>query len=223
MFVSRIFRVAVLAGVCSLCSRAQDEPALRRFFEGRQVRVKYDLPATHDGLDVHWRKDPPVDFKAYSQRIKKFGIALRDGDTVRVTTVRVKAKNIEFQLGGGGYGTFGDDTGHVSARYVPKSPREQQLEKDIKNETDSRRRDQMNRELGRLQGQRRREESYERERAAELDAVKSAEVARKRLEAGSRINLWFPPNHLAEQIPIPNELMAMLAEYIDFGSFAGRQ
>jgi hypothetical protein len=33
-----------------------------------------------------------------------------------ITTVRVKKKNIEFQLGGGGYGVFGDDSGTV---YVP--------------------------------------------------------------------------------------------------------
>ncbi len=215
-------QLVLIAGWCSVFAWAQDEAALRRYFEGKQVRVKYDLPATHDGLDVYWRQDPPVNFKAYSQRIKKFGIALRDGDTVRVTTVRVKQKNIEFQLGGGGYGTFGDDTSRVTARSVSKSSREAQLERDISKETDSRRRDQMNRELNRLRDDRRRDEAYARQRAAELDAVKSAEIARKRLDGGSRINLWFPPKYLVEQIPTPNELIAMLTEYIDFGG-SGRR
>ena len=95
---------------------AQNEAALQRYFEGKQVRVKIDMPGTHDGIDLYWKKDPPVDFKTYSQRLKKFGVALRDGDTVRVTTVRLKQKNIEFQLGGGGYGTAGDDSGSV---YLP--------------------------------------------------------------------------------------------------------
>lgn len=68
-------------------------------------------------------------------------MALRDGDLVRVTTVTLKAKNVEFQLGGGGYGTAGDDSGSVYLPAITKSNRESDLEKQVRNETGSNRRD----------------------------------------------------------------------------------
>jgi len=49
-----------------------------------------------------------------------------------VTKVKVKDNLIEFQLGGGGYGTFGDDaSSHVSVPVAGKSVREKNLERDI--------------------------------------------------------------------------------------------
>ena len=48
---------------------------------------------------------------------------------------------IEFQLSGGGFGTFSDDSStSVSIPRVEKSSREKDLEKRIKDEDDSRRR-----------------------------------------------------------------------------------
>jgi hypothetical protein len=58
-----------------------------------------------------------------------------------ITKIKVKDKLIEFQLGGGGYGTFGDETS--SDIYVPtvsKSRREKNLEKQLKYENEERRR-----------------------------------------------------------------------------------
>jgi hypothetical protein len=208
-----------LAIACG-CS-AQSEDALKRYFEGKQVRVKIDMPGTHHGIDLYYKKDPPVDFKTYSQRLKNFGVALRDGDTVRVTTIHVKNKNIEFQLNGGGYGTFGDDSGSVYLPSVTKSSRESSLERDLKNETDSRRRDDMNRELSRLRDTRQREERYRRERQIELETIKKREILEKRRDGGSRFNLWFPPELLAEAIPTPDLVMKALSDYVDFSPMTG--
>ena len=47
-----------------------------------------------------------MDWKDYSGRIKQFGTAIRKGDTARVTAIVVKKDMIEFQLDGGGFGTF---------------------------------------------------------------------------------------------------------------------
>lgn len=200
---------------------AQNEAALQRYFEGKQVRVKIDMPGTHDGIDLYWKKDPPVDFKSYSQRLKKFGVALRDGDTVRVTTVRLKQKNIEFQLGGGGYGTAGDDSGSVYLPAITKSRRESDLEKEVKGETDRQRRDNLNRELSRLRDTRLREESYRQARQTELEMVKQTEIAQKRREGGSRFNLWIPAAVLAESAPAPEMVMEALAQYVDFAALRG--
>lgn len=200
---------------------AQNEAALQRYFEGKQVRVKIDMPGTHDGIDLYWKKDPPVDFKSYSQRLKKYGVALRDGDTVRITTVKLKQKNIEFQLGGGGYGTAGDDSGSVSLPSISKSRRESDLEKEVKSESDKQRLDGLNRELSRLRDTRLREESYRRARQTELEMIKKQEIDQKRRQGGSRFNLWFPPAVLAESAPTPEMVMEALAQYVDFSPLGG--
>ena len=209
-------RALALAWIVAFPLAAQNEDALRRFFEGRNVRVKIDLPATKDGMDVYWRKDPPTNMQTYSQRMREFGPALRSGDSVAVTAIKVKGKNIEFQLGGGGYGVSGDDTGFVSTPSVPKSNREIELEKQIAKEPSGDYRDRLRRDLARVRDQREAEERRQRARAKELEAIKKQEIANLRMQAGSRINLWFPDRYLRESVPTPQELMQMLSEWVDF-------
>jgi hypothetical protein len=139
------YLLLILAGALSLW--AQSEAELRRFFEGKKVRVKLDLPATQLGADVAWNAQPGLDFARYSQRLRQYGKSLYDGDEVMVTGVRVKSRNIEFHLGGGGYGTFWDDSGNVTVTTVPKSSRETQVERELRNEKDPKRRETLNREL----------------------------------------------------------------------------
>ena len=68
------------------------------------------MPGSQQGIDIFPQRNNMLDAKAYGKRMKSFPIALHNGDAVMVTTVKVKDKLIEFQLGGGGFGTFGDDT-----------------------------------------------------------------------------------------------------------------
>jgi hypothetical protein len=208
--------VAVAAGLAAP-AEAQTEWDLKQAFEGKFVVVKMDMPATHRGVDLYPDRQPPVDFRQYSARVREFGVALRAGDRIMVTTVRVKKTNIEFQLGGGGYGVFGDDSGYV---YVPdesKSRRERDLEKWIKDERDPDRRRRMQRELDDLRRDRERENRRRDAEERELTARKQSEVASKRLDAGSRFNLWFDEYRLASRLPTPREMRLMLAEFVDFG------
>ena len=211
----RVLMISILSA-CSI--HGQSEQALKSFFEGKPVHLKIDMPATHDGVDIHVRSAPPMDFKSYSQRIKDHGVSLRQGDSATITLIRMKGKNIEFQLGGGGYGTFGDDTGSVSLPSVQKSRRETDLEKDIKQESDSRRRDDMKRELSRLQERRRRAESDRRAEEARLREIKKREVYEKAIRSGSRFNIWYPANYLKEAVPTPRDVMTALAEYVEFSA-----
>ena len=119
-----------------------------------------------------------------------------------VTTVRVKSKNIGFQLGGGGYGTFGDDSGNVSLGTVSKSRRESDLERDLRTET--------------LASARDRENSIRRSREQDLSIEKKRDIEVKRLQAGSRFNIHVPDNFLEESIPTPAAVRAMVAEYVEF-------
>lgn len=196
---------------------AQSEAELRRAFEGQYVVVRMEMPATHKGVDVNPAREPSVDFSTYSARVREFGVALREGTRVLVTAVRVKKKNIEFHLGGGGYGVWGDDSGSVYVPSADKSRREKDLEKRIKDERDPERRRRMKRELDDLKDDRHRED---RDREAEkryLEEQKKSEIADKRLDAGSRVNLWLPEERLEAGAPTPAELRRMLAPVIDFG------
>jgi hypothetical protein len=207
--------VTVLAAVAAPAS-AQSEWELKQAFEGKFVIVKMDMPATQRGVDLYPDREPSVDFRAYSARVREFGVALKPGDRIMVTTVRVKKKNIEFQLGGGGYGVFGDDTGYV---YVPeegKSRREKDLERDIKDERDYERRRRMQRELDDLRRDRERENRRARSESRELTERKQSEIASKRLDAGSRFNLWFEEGRLEARAPTPREVRQMLSQFVDF-------
>ena len=112
---------------------AQNEGALRTFFEGKRVTVKIDMPGTSDGIDVRADATRAIDYKRYGDRLKNYGTAIRAGESTVVTLVKVKKDLIEFQLGGGGFGTFGDDTStSVYIRPAEKSNREKELEKRVK-------------------------------------------------------------------------------------------
>ncbi len=195
---------------------AQSEAILQQAFEGKSVTVKIDMPGTHQGIDLYPNRDRLIDFDSYQRRLKQFGAALRSGDSVLITKVRVKDKNIEFQLGGGGYGTAGDDTDtSVNFSSAPKSRREKELEEDLKNTTDSQARKRIQDDLNYERRQREREDSRNRARAEEAAEAKKERIARRRLEGGSRFNIWYEPRVPAVT---PNQLMELLAEYIDFGT-----
>ena len=196
---------------------------LRRFFEGKQVVVKIDMPATKNGVDVQVGDPQPMNFKEYSNRLKNAGVALRSGDRVMVTTVKLKDNSIEFQLGGGGWGTLSDNNqAMVTPKTVAKSRREQDLERDIKNENDSYERRQLQRELDRLRDRREREDRDEKMRAEEINAQRRAEKWAKALAAGSRFNLRFQKGYLKERPATPDLVMQALGEWVDFGPMAPR-
>ncbi len=202
----------------SITASAQNEAALQQAFEGKTVIVKIDLPGTHQGVDLYPNRDKMMDFDGYSRRIKQFGAALRNGDSVLITKVRLKDKNIEFQLGGGGYGTAGDDTDtSVKFTSAPKSRREKELEEDLKNVTDSQERKAIQNDLNYERRNREREDSRNRAQAEEAAEAKKERVARRRLEGGSRFNIWYEPRIPAAGVT-PNQLLELLAEYLDFGT-----
>jgi hypothetical protein len=114
---------------------AQDEAALRSYFEARTVIAKLAMPAAEAGVDVYPTAQPSVDYPEHAKRLKKYGIAIQPSQPALVTKVKVKGKLIEFQLDGGGYGTSGDPTNPtVSVLSIPKTQREKDLEDGLKNQ-----------------------------------------------------------------------------------------
>jgi hypothetical protein len=120
-------------------------------------------------------------------------------------------------LNGGGFGTFSDDTStSVSVRFVEKSRREKELEKQIEDEQDSRRRRELRRELDDLRDRRERENRRIEAERVRAEEIKKERIAERRLAGGSRFNLRY--SDAVPQGIRPEEVMAALADYVAFSS-----
>src|SRR5687768_14380296 len=154
---------------------AQTEDQLRTYFEGRTVVVLMEMPGSEDGVDLYPGRLQPIDFPRHAARLKQYGTSLRRGDAVIVTKVKVKKDLIEFQLGGGGYGTFGDDSNSsVSVPSAPKTQREKNLEKDLKTVTDPAQKRKISEELDDLRKERQREDARNQAQTAQAQQIKEA-------------------------------------------------
>ena len=197
-------------------ARAQSEERIRAFFEGQSVRLKIEMPGTSEGVDVYPGLTPPIDFPKHASRLKRYGTAIRRGEEVLITKIRLKRDLIEFQLGGGGYGTFGDDTSpHVSAETATKTEREKNLERDIPKTTDPVQLRKLREELDALKKARQRADARNRAEAAQAQQIKEANIRQRRLEGGSRFNLRYKPEVPPDAVN-PEAMMQALAAYVDF-------
>jgi hypothetical protein len=212
----KLFVAVVFVHVLSIAAIAQSEGDLKRHFEGRKVTILIDMPATKDGVDIYPERAQPMDFSDYARGIKQFGVAVEEGDRLMITKVRVKEKHVEFQLGGGGYGTFGDETfPSVGGGPVGKSKKEKRLEDEIKRETDEARRRTMREDLDDLRRDRHREDrrlAAERATAVELGKQR---IEQRRLNGGSRFNIHFETTPSTSQLT-PEAIMKALSEYVEF-------
>jgi hypothetical protein len=206
---------ALLVGALPLA--AQSEPALREYFEGKTVTVKQAMPGTEEGVDIYPGTAKPLDYPKYAGRLKKYGTALRSGESALVTKIKVKAKHIEFQLDGGGYGTMGDETStNINTSETLKSRREKNLEAEVNRETDPIKKRAMREELDDLKGEREREDARNRSAVAEAEEHRKQNVRQRRLEGGSRFNIRYQ-DQLPSTALTPDAVMSALARYVDFG------
>ncbi|HTC74589.1 MAG TPA: hypothetical protein VK684_03355 [Edaphobacter sp.] len=199
---------------------AQNPDALSPYFEGKQVVVKMDMPGTQKGVDIYPNRQPTLDAKSYGDRMKEFGVSLQNGQRVMVTKVKVNKDNVEFQLGGGGFGTAMDNA-DTSVHFTPasKSDREIELENQLRNETDPNRRRSLQRELDYVRAERDRRDAYERARAEDDAAYRTQQVGIKRQQGGSRFNIRIDARKMGDSLT-PQVVMDALAAYIDFSGDA---
>ncbi len=202
---------------------AQTETVLKEYFEGMTVSPKLAMPGTEDGIDIYPGSPRPLDYPKYASRLKKFGTAIKAGEPVTVTKIRLKSKHIEFQLGGGGYGTFGDETSsNVGTQAAPKTKREKNLEAEIPRETDPAKKRAMKEELDDLQAAREREDARNRSAVAEAEEHRKQNIRQMRLEGGSRFNIRYQDEVRSEALT-PQSVMAALAQYLDFGQLRANE
>jgi hypothetical protein len=211
---------AVFGGALVVClaasfASAQNEEALKSAFVGKVVTLKIDMPASHKGIDLRFDKEDPFNYNEHSSRVREHDAAIRQGDRVTVTQIKVKGDMIEFQLGGGGFNWSSDKT-TKSFTSTPKSSRESDLEKRIKTETDKTRKRDMQEEVDDLRRRRERLDSLERAEIEAYNREASRRDQERALHAGSRFNLRFKKN-----VP-PGALTAdgvrdYLAKWVEFG------
>src|SRR5437660_1444289 len=172
----------VIFAVCLTPLQAATGPqSVETFFTGKQVVIKLDMPGTQKGIDLRFNQSNPMNWKEYSSRLKQSGAAIRKGDTARVTSVVVKKDMIEFQLDGGGFGTFGDDSSTtVAPKIVEKSSYEKQLERQIADTTDPGTKRALQRDLDRERTRRQRENDANQRAAQVASQIKAQQVADKR-------------------------------------------
>ena len=197
-------------------AHAQSETALRSAFEGKTVTVKLDMPGTSRGVDVYPMEATPVLFRDVADRTKDYTVSLKMGQTVMVTKIVVKKDLIEFQLGGGGYGTIGDDTGaDISAPQASESSKERALRDSVKIAPNSAKKKDYERELNNLRGARERENTQARAQAAQANELREANLRSKRSVSGSRFNIRYKPAVPSDAMT-PDGVMRALAAYVEF-------
>lgn len=215
--VTRLAPMAILV-LAAIPLAAQSEPALRDYFEGKTVTVRQAMPGTEEGVDIYPGTNRPLDYPKYASRLKKYGTALRSGESALVTKIRVKSKHIEFQLDGGGYGTMGDETStNINTSPTPKTRREKNLEAELKRESDPVKKRAMREEIDDLKRDREREDARNRSAVAEAEEHRKENIRQRRIEGGSRFNIRY-----RDQVPgsalTPDAVKSTLGQYVDFGA-----
>ena len=217
MFRHATIVAALALTLFALRAPAQDAASLQSYFTGKQVVIKIDMPGSQKGVDLRFNKPSPMDWKDYGNRIKQYGVAIRQGDVARITSIVLKKDMMEFQLDGGGFGTAGDDTKTaVEAKVVDKSDYEKDLENQIANTDDPDKRADLQRQLDRERARRERQNAINQQQAEYASQQKAQQVAQNRVNGGSRFNLrWsgsIPPNLN------PDMVMQLLAQYVNFNA-----
>jgi len=221
----RRLSVAVIASVitstlAASSALAQGEYALRTAFEGKTVTVKLDMPGTSRGVDVYPQEAIPVSFRDVADRTKDFTVALKMGQQVMVTKIVVKRDLIEFQLGGGGYGTLFDNAGsNISASQAGESQRERALRDSVKTAPNAAKKKAFERELNDTRSARERENTQARAQAAQANELREVNLRAKRSVSGSRFNIRYKPAVPSDAMT-PAGVMQALAAYIDFPGVA---
>ncbi len=216
-----MFRAVVvglaIAICCGMPALGEADPAsLEGYFTGKTVVAKIDMPGTAKGIDLDFEKPTPLDWKSYSSRLNDFGIAIHRGDLVRVTKVALKGDHIEFQLNGGGYGTFGENTSTtVNAKDVDKTKYEKGLEKQLDQTKDPKAKLSIQTQLDGERERRERQQRANRDEAEAASRIKAQQLAEKRMRGGSRFNLNFKKSVPSDDRN-PDAVMKLLAQYLDF-------
>ncbi len=204
--------------ITSQVGYSQDEKSLQYALEGKRVTVLIEMPASQEGINIDLDEQRPMDFGEYSRRIKQYGIAIKPNDQVLITKITKKKKHIEFQLAGGGYGTFGDESGHVPSVQIPVSLKEEEIKKQLGDTKISKeRKTELQSSLDELKRQRLIQQQQNDQQAALQSSLNRNAIQEKRRSGGSRFNIRLNRNVEDRDLTV-EFLRNALSEYVDFNN-----
>lgn len=212
----QLITIALLIICFVWSSFAQDAEILKQILIGKTVTLKIEMPATDNGVDILADRGSIIKEKSYRKRLKNHGRAYRIDDSATITCVKVKKKRIEICLGGGGYKTLDylADTTNITFR-VRKSRREKDVEKELKNTTDSERREKLNKQLDKLKDRRDRENRIRQQNAETEGRILQSTARQKALEAGSRLVIRFDERINSDDLD-ESKIISILENYLEF-------
>jgi len=110
----------------------------------------------------------------------------------------------------------------MSPTTASKSRLERDLERELKSETDERRRRDLRRELDSLRREREREDARYREIAEATNELRRERDRQRALEMGSRFNIRFEKKDVSPDYLTPEGVMRALEKYVDFPGLGPR-
>jgi hypothetical protein len=94
------FFVLLLVLITSVVTvAAQTERDLKQHFEGKTVKLRIDMPASSDGVNIYPERSQSMNYSQYADRLKQHGASAHKGDEIVITKVKVKNDDVEVQLG----------------------------------------------------------------------------------------------------------------------------
>ncbi len=215
-----VIPAALLLGLSAASLMAgYDEGSLARSLEGRTVTLRVSMPGDVSGVDVYPEYAHGVDYPKLGERLKRYGVAIPAGGRAMITNVRIRTKEIEIHLDGGGWGGFFDGlsgAGVVVAPNAAKTSREKELDKAIDRETDPAKKDRLKKERRDLRIERQRDDNRLALEAQQTEVLAKQAEREQRAVGGSRFNLKFdgpvPPEFVS-----PEAVVAALSGLADFG------
>lgn len=202
---------------------AQSEGHLRQGLEGTYVVLKMDMPATKEGVNLRADRLPRIERKKYDRKLARYGTSIHEGEAVHVTLIKVKKKMIEFQLGGGGYGS--QYVRRKSHPATPKTEREEKLEVELAalpRGDESELRKLAEETLEHMKHEREVADEHLAAEAAEEQEIERQHVRERAATAGSRFNIRYK-NRVPANVLTPQGFMAVVAEYVDFSPEAAEE
>lgn len=194
------------------------ELALKRYFEGKQIIVKMDMPGTKGGVDLYPdRSDKLFDYDKHYKKLRDNGISIRNGDRTTITKIEFDDKTVEVHLDGGGFGSNSDyNRVGPTPTYptaIPKTKREIDLEAQLKTETDKSKLRYIRSELDYERNRREEANRRNRQRYDEDTRERNYRIEQERLRGGSRFNLNF--KNLDPKTLTPDDIKRYLEKYAD--------
>ena len=207
----------VMAIAAAGSAHAQNEAALRDYFEGMPVTARADLPATKAGVDIYPDAAQSINNAQLNKQLKQSGVGIHRDDAVALRTLRVTAKSIEVDFGPSESRATTPEPAPSVYVTTEESQREKKLEQDIDHETDPARREKMQQDLDELILRRAREEARLKAAMAQIAAARARDDSDRQRAAStvSRFNLLFPGG-IPSRALSPEYLMSALRPWIDF-------